>query len=190
VIVVAGLVLAVISVPLAGGHLTRAADLRFKAPWAIGLALLIQIVIISLVPGGGPLRPALHVGTYILAGVFLVLNRKIGGLWILMLGAVINAFVIGVNGGVMPANATALRTAGIHPSATEFANSAARPGAHLSFLGDVFALPAPLPLHNVFSVGDVLIVLGAGAILHIASDSRLARRFSRSPDVSGTPVQP
>ena len=55
-----------------------------------------------------------------------------------MLGAVINAFVIGVNGGVMPANATALRTAGIHPSLTEFANSAARPGAHLSFLGDVF----------------------------------------------------
>ena len=170
-----------ISVPLAGGHLTRAADLRFKAPWAIGLALLIQIVIISLVPGGGPLRPALHVGTYLLAGAFLVLNRKIGGLWILMLGAMINAVVIGVNGGVMPANATALRTAGIHPSLTEFANVGRSARGAPLVPGRCLRLPAPLPLHNVFSVGDVLIVLGAGAILHIASDSAWS---------AGSPVRP
>lgn len=178
-IVVAGLVLAVISVPLAGGHLTRAADLRFKEPWVIGLALLIQIVIISLVPGGGPWRPLLHVGTYALAVVFLIRNRTVQGLWLLMLGAMLNAFVIGLNGGVMPANPTALRAAGIHPSAAEFANSAPRASAHLGFLGDVLAIPDPLPFHNVFSIGDVLIVLGAGAVLHVASDSRLTRRFAR-----------
>jgi hypothetical protein len=80
---------------------------------------------------------------------------------------------------VMPASPTALRTAGIHQVAAEFANSAPRANAHLAFLGDVLAVPDPLPFHNVFSVGDVLIVLGAGAILHVASDSRLTRRFAR-----------
>lgn len=177
-IVVAGLLLAVISVPLAGGHLTRAADIRFRSAWIIGLALLIQVVIISLVPGGGPARPILHVGTYVLAATFLLRNRSIRGLWLLLLGAMLNAFVISINGGVMPADPGALRTAGIHPPKAEFANSAPRSGARLSFLGDVLAVPDPLPLHNVFSVGDLLIVLGAGAILHVASDSRLARRSS------------
>ncbi len=178
-IVVAGLLLAVVSVPLAGGHLTRAADLRFKAPWVVGLALVIQVLILGVVPGGGPARPILHVGTYLLAGAFLLLNRKVRGLWLLMVGAMLNAFVIGINGGVMPANPTAVRTAGIHPPKTQFTNSAPRTGAHLAFLGDVFAVPDPLPLHNVFSVGDVLIVLGGGAILHVASDSRLGRRATR-----------
>jgi len=176
VIVVAGLVLAVVSVPLAGGHLTRAADLRFKAPWLVGLALVIQVLILGVMPGGGPLRPILHVGTYALAGAFLILNRKIRGLWLLMSGAMLNAFVISINGGVMPATAAAVRTAGIHPPTTQFTNSAPRAGAHLAFLGDVFAVPKGVPLHNVFSVGDVLIVLGAAAILHVASDSRLTRR--------------
>jgi hypothetical protein len=32
----------------------------------------------------------------------------------------------------------------------------------LAFLGDVFAVPAQFPLANVFSVGDVLIILGVG----------------------------
>lgn len=188
VIVALGLLLAVISVPLAGGHLTRAADLHFRAPWVIGLALLIHVLILGLVPAGGMARPALNVGTFLLALGFLVLNRHIRGLRLLMLGAVLNAFVIGLNGGVMPANRTALRAAGIDPASIESANSAPRSGAHLAFLGDVFAVPEPLPLHNVFSVGDVLIVLGAGAILHVASESRLTRRSAR-PKVPATTVR-
>lgn len=186
-IVLAGLVLVLISVPLAGGHLTRAADLRFRSPWLIGLALVNQVFIIGLVSGGGPAHSLLRVLTYVLAAAFLTLNRAIRGLWLLMLGAMLNAFVISLNGGVMPANPTALRTAGIHPSTAEVGNYAPRHGAHLAFLGDVLAVPDPIPLHNVFSVGDVLIVLGAGAILHVGSDSRLARLGP--PKIPGTTVQ-
>jgi MFS family permease len=45
--------------------------------------------------------------------------------------------------------------------------------ARLPFLGDVFAVPRPLPFHNVFSVGDVCIAIGAAVIVHRACRSRL-----------------
>ena len=47
-----------------------------------------------------------------------------------------------------------------------FENSAPVDDAHLAFLGDVFAVPAGWPLANVFSIGDVLIVIGAVALVH------------------------
>ena len=43
----------------------------------------------------------------------------------------------------------------------DFTNSVLMgPGTALPWLGDVFVLPRPIPLANVFSVGDVLIALG------------------------------
>jgi hypothetical protein len=47
----------------------------------------------------------------------------------------------------------------------------------LAFLGDIFATPASVPAANVFSVGDVLLVLGAFIFLHVVSESRLGRRL-------------
>ena len=44
---------------------------------------------------------------------------------------------------------------------------------HLAFLGDVFATPQWFPLYNVFSVGDVLMLLGVFLAIHAASGSRL-----------------
>ena len=48
--------------------------------------------------------------------------------------------------------------------------------ANLAFLGDVFALPAWMPAANVFSVGDLLLALGAAIFVHAACGSRLAPR--------------
>jgi len=77
----------------------------------------------------------------------------------------------------MPATHGALATAGVTPSGETFANSAYVEHARLWFLGDVFAIPASWPLANVFSVGDVLIALGAAwAILATARRSARERR--------------
>jgi hypothetical protein len=43
----------------------------------------------------------------------------------------------------------------------------------LSFLGDVFAVPASWPVSNVFSVGDVILVVAALLALHCLCGSRL-----------------
>ena len=70
--------------------------------------------------------------------------------------------------------ADAIEAAGIAHKAG-FTNSAATSDAPLGFLGDVFHTPAWLPIHNVFSVGDIEIVLGAFLLLHFVCGSRLAR---------------
>ncbi len=64
---------------------------------------------------------------------------------------------------------------------SEFTNSDAVEGANLAFLGDVFAIPAGWPGANVFSVGDVVIVLGALLALHALCGSRLGARLPRLP---------
>ena len=55
----------------------------------------------------------------------------------------------------------------------------------LLFLGDVFATPASLPLHNVFSIGDGILLLGVAVLVHVACGSRLVpRRFAARPAVA------
>jgi hypothetical protein len=56
--------------------------------------------------------------------------------------------------------------------------------AVLPWLGDVFAWPAPLPLANTFSVGDLVIVLGVVVAAWTGTGSL---RGSRSPDGAGAP---
>ncbi len=161
------------SVPLLGGRLTALSEVHFSGTWIIGAALGAQIVIISLLPAGnGPEHQAVHVGTYVVAGVFVWRNRAIPGLAVAAVGGLSNFLAIAANGGIMPALPSALRTAGIEQPAGEFANSTAVSGAHLQALGDVFAIPASWPAANVFSVGDMLIIAGAAWFLHRISGSK------------------
>jgi uncharacterized protein DUF5317 len=91
------------------------------------------------------------------------------------LGGLCNFVAIAANSGTMPASRSALQTAGLAHGHSVFANSAAVAHPHLGFLGDVFAIPASWPVHNVFSVGDVLIAVGAFILLHRVCGSHLPR---------------
>ena len=73
----------------------------------------------------------------------------------------------------MPASRGALETAGLDVQSGQFANSDYVEGAHVAFLGDVFAVPAGWPGANVFSVGDVLMLVGVFLAVHAAAGSRL-----------------
>jgi hypothetical protein len=88
----------------------------------------------------------------------------------------LNMLAIGANNGVMPASPAAVLRAGLVESSGEFANSAATTNPRLGFLGGVFAIPRGVPLANVFSVGDVLLVAGFAIVMHSACGSRLRRR--------------
>ena len=176
----AALLLCILSVPLTGGRLSRLGELEFRRAWLALAALVVQVLIISILPGVGEnLAEQIHLASYLLLGAFLVVNRHIPGLLVIAAGGALNFAAILANGGVMPAHPDAIAAPRIPQDATEFANSAAAEGAPLGFLGDVFHTPGWLPIHNVFSVGDLVIVLGAFLLLHRACGTRLGRRARR-----------
>lgn len=186
-ILVALLVLAVATVPLAGGRLGALFDLRPRAPWLLLLAFGVQLAL-AFVPGEpSGVRAALYASTYPMGLAFVWVNRDIPGLWLIGLGALANGVAMVANGGVMPTTEAALRTAGFDPAPSVFANSAALSDPRLLFLGDVFAVPASVPFSNVFSVGDVLIAVGAAYAVHAVCGSRLVPQSLRWSGAEGGP---
>jgi len=176
--------LCVVSVPLAGGRLGELASFRPRHVWAVLGALGMQVGIISIWPGSGGIYLMLHLSSYALLLVFLLYNRQLPGLWIIGMGTLMNFVAIASNGGIMPATAGALAKAGLVIDPHQFANSARLTNPNYAFLGDVFAIPAGYPFANVFSPGDVCIVLGALLTLHQVCASRF---FPRKPTL--TPLQ-
>lgn len=166
--------MAVVSVVVAGGDLRKLAKLEFRGVPLLLLALLVQIVIISLIPEGNEgMKQAAHIGSYLIVFVFLAANVRVPGVWLIAVGALLNFVAIAANHGVMPADPDAMEKAGIARRPGEFQNSRQVDDARMPWLGDVFWLPESWPVSNVFSVGDVLIVCGATLGMHQVCRSRL-----------------
>ncbi len=91
-----------------------------------------------------------------------------------------NLAAIAANGGTMPATPEALAVAGIAADGEHFVNSGVVEQARLWWLGDIFAVPASLPLANVFSLGDVVLLVGFGWLVH-----RVGRGVGTEPDTTG-----
>ena len=166
--------LLLLTLPVAGGRLSRLEEMRIRWVWLVVVAFAIQVVLVTVVPAGDEtLHRAAHVTTYGLAGACILRNLDIRFMWVVAVGGVLNFIAIAANGGVMPASKGALRTAGLDVRSGEFANSDLVENARVAFLGDVFAIPAGWPGANVFSLGDALMVVGAFLVLHAATGSRL-----------------
>lgn len=175
-------VLAVLSAAAFGGKLSRLFHVQLRGSWLPLVALVLQIVILQVVEGGPrAILVGIHLLTYVMAAAFIWLNRAIPGLLIVAAGAASNGITIALNDGTLPASTRAMAAAHIAKDPRLFLNSGAVRHPVLGFLGDMFAWPAPLPFANVFSVGDVLIVLGAGYGAHRISRSVLARRPGQPP---------
>jgi hypothetical protein len=180
VMIIALVYLAVLaSVPLARGRITALADLPLKRPALAFAAIAIQVVVISLLPSGDhTIHTTLHLASYVLLGAFAWSNRRIAGVPLIALGGLSNFAAIAANGGVMPADADAIASLAHTTAEGEFANSQILAHPKLLFLGDVFATPASWPLHNVFSIGDTILVIGVAVLVHVACGTRLVpRRF-------------
>jgi uncharacterized protein DUF5317 len=168
------------TVPLAGGRLTALADLKLRRPSLAVGAILMQIVVISILPAGNhTVHTAVHIASYLLLGAFAFCNRRIIGVPVIALGGLLNFIAITANGGVMPADRKALASLPQVAAKGDFANSQVLAHPHLQFLGDIFATPASWPVHNVFSIGDLVLFVGVTVLTHAACGSRLVpRRFA------------
>lgn len=158
---------------LARGHLEGLAALRLHWAWLAVAGLLVQVVLFSEAGNelAGAYVPAIYVASTLAVFVAVVRNFRITGMPLVALGSLSNLIAISANGGFMPADPGALHAAGLdgpgsHTNSIVLENPAFEP------LTDIFAIPASLPLANVFSVGDVLLGIGIVAVIVAAMRRR------------------
>jgi Family of unknown function (DUF5317) len=175
-IMIVGAILGIATVPLFGGRFGSLVHVRLNMGWLVFLSIMLQTLVISVLNRW--LSPtsaaALHIISYACVGLFVAVNRRVAGLWLVGLGGLMNLAAIVANGGVMPANPAAVARAGLKPP-DGFENSRVVTEPRLAFLGDIFAIPAGVPLANVFSYGDVILNVGLLLVVHDATGSKLVR---------------
>ncbi len=157
--------LILLAVPLTGGSFRHLGQVRVRGWEVLPVALGVQVLLFSVLSNLPTwIGFSLHLATYALAAAFVWWNRSLRGIGLIALGAALNGVTIALNGGTLPASESAVRTAGIADS-EHFSNSGVLPDARLPWLGDVFAVPAGVPFANVFSIGDVIILVGVAVLV-------------------------
>jgi hypothetical protein len=160
-----------------GGRLSAIAEVKIRAIWLFYLAIVIQIVAFpsGVLPwsiGDGTAR-VLWLLSYGCLGAAAVANRRLRGAPVAALGMVLNLVAIVANSGHMPALPQALRAAGMQSRLHN--NSIAMTEPNLAWLVDRWAVPNWIPLGNVYSVGDVVLAIGAFVLVLSAMKVSLPR---------------
>jgi hypothetical protein len=164
-------------IPLVGGSYGALGQLRIRGTWLVFGALATQIAIISVFDIQiEAVSRGLHILTYVMIGVCLALNRTVRWVWIVAVGWFCNFTAIVVNGGVMPTSTSGAQTVGRTATSTTFENAAPVDDARLAFLGDIFSTPREIPMANVLSIGDILLLAGVAFVMFAASRAPIGHR--------------
>jgi hypothetical protein len=184
--VIAGLLIGLVS----GGSIARLGELRFAWAPVIALGMAAQVLLFSTPIGDalGGAAPAAYVASNLAVLAAVARNLAIPGLPLVLLGGASNLIAIVANGGFMPVSSDALAAIGRAPR-EGYTNNRLTDGVMLAPLTDLFAMPAWVPMANIFSIGDVLIGVGA-AIAVIAGMHGRGPRQGRTPaaEPAGAPL--
>jgi hypothetical protein len=167
-IILVVLALSIIVAIARGGRLQNLAHLNLRWRGVILAGFLIQILIFSSFWQERSETRAWTNWGYILSLlvllVALIYNYRLPGISVITLGFFFNLVAIALNGGYMPASPTAMQTAGMPvllPGQVVGNSIGMGPATVLFFLGDVFPIPRGFIFPNVFSIGDIVIAVGA-----------------------------
>lgn len=169
------LLIAIVFSILRGGRFTNLSTLHFRWSGLVIFGFLIQVVIFSSFWQEKIETRSLTAAVYLVSLLTLLAalatNYRIAGMRLIILGFLLNFAAIALNGGYMPVLPAARAISGqseLGPG--QIANNVigARPDTRFIFLGDIFSIPKGFPFPNVFSVGDVLIALGAAYLIYQA----------------------
>lgn len=148
---------------------------KLKWLWLVPLAFLPQYFAFQLPATrmSFPDRwiPFALIGSLLLLGLFVALNLRHPGFWLLGTGLLLNLTVISLNGGWMPISPETITRLAPYapPGAWEIGKQLTvtkdmvlpQPETRLWFLSDLFITPSWFPTQVAFSIGDVVIALGA-----------------------------
>ena len=168
--VLAGLVLGL----LTGGSPGRLGRLSFRWGWLIALGMILQLLAVLDAASASALGEDAPSRVHRLERDGPRGRRRnlaIRGLVLVFLGGLSNLVAIVANGGSMPVSPDALQAVSRLPE-SGYSNSVLVADPRLVPLTDIFAMPSWVPAANVFSVGDVLIGVGAAIVIVAAMHGR------------------
>jgi len=174
-LVLAVLGVALLSSLLTGGRLEYARNWQLKGVWMALGAFVVQTALFTqwgtnLV--GEALTPVVYVVTLSVLVVFLIANRRVLGVPILLAGLMLNVLVISVNAGRMPASVAALEAAGRVEGADALrlhgvaANCVLMSDStRLNMLGDNIVIRLGGPVGSAYSIGDLVALAGEAVVV-------------------------
>ncbi len=165
------LMTAVLSLAIAwlrGAPPTGLANVRLRWLALPLVAFVIQMVtFVRLESALGAVAPWLHLLSLTLLAAFLVANARYRGLLVVGVGLLLNATVIGLNGGYMPVRLADIERAGFSGVAATLReeghfqkSTVLDERTHLPWLADVIPVPLPNGPDRLISIGDVFIAAG------------------------------
>ncbi len=153
--------------PIFGGRLRHLSGRTMRLWFLLPLGLALQLAAIE---SRGDTWPFLLVlGSYALLLTFAVVNLPLTGMWLVVLGLVLNAVAIGVNHG-MPVGHKAQHHAGHKPAAFAALQHDQRSSDRLLIIGDVIPVA---PLNEIVSFGDIILAIGLiDVLVHLMRPAR------------------
>ncbi|MDO4799037.1 MAG: DUF5317 family protein [Bacillota bacterium] len=151
------------------GRLSNFLGMRFKG-WYLTIAALVLFLIpylLRLLQIEMPMLSIFPFAAMLLCGVVALINLRVPGMKLFLLGLLLNLLIMGVNGFQMPIDTAAMTELGY----SQFVESIAS-GEVLNYrplegtiglsllLAKVHKLPAWYPLSTVISIGDLLACIG------------------------------
>lgn len=154
---------------LRGGELEKLFTISIEGVLIFATALLFRLGVwaFDLIGISGILTysPYIIIISYFLLIYVSIHNIKLPGFKYIILGLILNGFVITLNGGSMPVLVkqgaiTSINNTGLLESGTRVVHSLMNDNTLFAFLGDVISIPKPFPDTSIISVGDIMILVG------------------------------
>ena len=154
---------------LGGGNISNLARLRFRMPWLLIGAVLVREVVtftpLSRIDGS----QYIYLASLALIVVWTLWHiKRIPGVWLVTIGAVLNLVVVAANGGHMPVSVELARNqlGGILiQRGTIGQYTLTGPDTRLGWLGDWLSLGIN---SQAYSPGDLLIAMGLALVILVS----------------------
>ena len=156
-----------LSIGVIAGFVTGGRPSNVSRRTVAGAPVLTAAVVAQIVPWIIDASPSTGlvfvIVSYVLLAAFALLNVRLIGMPVVLVGLLLNFAVITVNSG-MPVRADAMLAVGRNPGGLEHTakRHLEKPDDKLTFLGDV--LPVE-PFHEVISFGDLILAFGLANVV-------------------------
>lgn len=169
--IIEGVLLGILVGKLRGGGFKRLGYSVLRFSWMIFFAFSLQLLTSIMIFLGHPIaikyRMILYVLSYGLLIMSLFFNIQFKSMWLIMIGAIANFAAILLNGGSMPIDMDILKKMGFKNLLSSIESGALphyipleEAGGYTRYLGKILTTPNMYPLKQIFSIGDILVVVG------------------------------